>query len=67
MKLYFPWSLVCVLTLCLVLDGMCTVDIRDMTYNKSLFNKIYEQEGGMSVKLGDGATYLMRGVGSITF
>jgi hypothetical protein len=37
------------------------------TYDKSLFNRIQEQEGGMSVELGDDATYLLRGVGSISF
>jgi hypothetical protein len=40
---------------------------RHMTYDKSLFNVFQEQEGGMSVELGDDATYLVRGVGSISF
>jgi hypothetical protein len=38
-----------------------------MTYDRSLFNRFQEQEGGMSVELGDDATYPMRGVGSISF
>jgi hypothetical protein len=41
--------------------------LRHMTYDRSLFNRIQEQEGGMSVELGDDATYPMRGVGSISF
>jgi hypothetical protein len=40
---------------------------RHMTYDRSLFNRIQEQEGGMSVELGDDATYPVRGVGSISF
>jgi len=38
-----------------------------MTYDRSLFSIFFEQEGGMSVELGDGATYVVRGVGSISF
>lgn len=40
---------------------------RDMTYDITLFKRLQEQEGGMSVELGDYATYLVRGVGSISF
>jgi hypothetical protein len=40
---------------------------RHMTYDRSLFNRFQEQEGGMSVELGDDATYPVRGVGSISF
>jgi hypothetical protein len=36
---------------------------RHMAYDRSLSNKFKEQEGDMSVELGDDATYLMRGVG----
>jgi hypothetical protein len=36
--------------------------LRPMTYDRSLFNRIQEQEGGMSVELGDDATYPMRRV-----
>ena len=38
-----------------------------MTYDRSLFIKIYYQEGGMRVEFGDDATYLMREVASISF
>jgi hypothetical protein len=31
--------------------------LRHMKYDKSLFNEIWEQEGGMSVDLGDVDTY----------
>ena len=37
-----------------------------MTYDRSLFMRIYYQEGGMSVEFGDDATYLMREVASIS-
>jgi hypothetical protein len=40
---------------------------RHMTYDRSLFSRLQEQEGGMSVELGDDATYLVRGAGSISF
>ena len=40
---------------------------RPMTYGRSLLNKIKEKEGGMSVELGDNATYSERGVRSISF
>jgi hypothetical protein len=40
---------------------------RHMTYDKSLFSRIQEQEGGMTMELGDDATYPVRGVGSISF
>jgi hypothetical protein len=40
---------------------------RHMAYNKSLFNKFQEQEGGMCVELGDDATYIVKGLGSISF
>ena len=33
-----------------------------MTYDRSLFIKIYYQEGAMSIEFGDDATYLMREV-----
>jgi hypothetical protein len=35
--------------------------------DRTLFSMILEQEGGMSMELGDDATYPMRGVGSISF
>jgi hypothetical protein len=38
-----------------------------MTHEKSLFSRFQMQEGGMSVEMGDDATYPMRGVGSIFF
>jgi len=40
---------------------------RHMTQDKSLFNGFQKQEVGMSVELGDDATYPMRGVGSNSF
>jgi hypothetical protein len=40
---------------------------RHMTYDKKLFNRFQEQEGGMRVELGDDATYPMKGLGSISF
>jgi hypothetical protein len=40
---------------------------RHMTYDRKLFNKLQEQEGGMSVELGDDATYPVKGLGSISF
>jgi hypothetical protein len=40
---------------------------RHMTYDKKLFSRLQEQEGGMSVELGDDATYPMKGLGSISF
>ena len=39
---------------------------RHMTYDRSLFNRFQEQEGCMCVVLGDD-TYLVRGLGSISF
>jgi hypothetical protein len=36
---------------------------RHMTYNRSPFNRFYEKEGGMSVEVGDNATYHVKGVG----
>lgn len=41
--------------------------LRHMTYVKSLFSRIQEQEGGMILELGDDATYLLRGSNSISF
>jgi hypothetical protein len=41
--------------------------LRHMTYDKTLFSGLWEQEGVTSVELGDDATYLMREVGSISF
>jgi hypothetical protein len=41
--------------------------LRHMTYDPSLFSRFQEQVGCMSVELGDDATYLVRGVGSISF
>jgi hypothetical protein len=38
-----------------------------VTYDKKLFNKLQEQEGGMSVELDDDAKYTMKGVSSISF
>ena len=38
-----------------------------MIYEKSLFNKIQKQEGGMIVELDDDAMYLIRGVGFMSF
>ena len=49
--------------------GWC-VDIgasRHITYNRSLFSRFQEQEGGMCMVLGDDANYPGRGVGSISF
>jgi hypothetical protein len=40
---------------------------RHMTFERSLFNIFQEQEGGMSVELGDNATYPMKGVGLIPY
>jgi hypothetical protein len=40
--------------------------LRHMRYDRSLFNKIQEQEGGMTMELGDDAMYHVRGVGSIS-
>jgi len=40
---------------------------RHMTYGRSLFSRFREQEGGISVELGDDPTYPMRGVRSISF
>jgi hypothetical protein len=38
-----------------------------LTYYRFLFKNIYKKEDDMGVELGDGATYPMRGVGSIYF
>jgi hypothetical protein len=46
---------------------MWTVELQDTTYDMSLFSRIQEQEGGMTMELGDDATYPVRGVGSISF
>jgi len=40
---------------------------RHMTYDRKIFNKLKEQEGGLRVELGDDATYLVKGLGSISF
>jgi hypothetical protein len=40
---------------------------RHMTYDKKIFNRFQEQEGGMLVELGDDAMYPMKGLGSISF
>jgi hypothetical protein len=39
---------------------------RHMTYDKSLFSRIQELEGGMTVELGDDATYPMTGIAFIS-
>jgi hypothetical protein len=39
---------------------------RHMTYDKTLFSKIQEKEGGLSVDLGDDATYPMKRLVSIS-
>ena len=41
--------------------------LRHMTYDKTLFNKLKNQEGGMSVDLSDDTNYSMRGLGPISF
>jgi hypothetical protein len=41
--------------------------LRHMTYDRSLFGKNQEQQGGMTEELGDDATYPLRGVGFISF
>lgn len=38
-----------------------------MTYDKKLFSKLHKQEGGMSVEPNDDATYLVKGLASISF
>ena len=38
-----------------------------MAFERSLFSRIQEQEGDMTIELVDDATYFMRGVGSISF
>jgi hypothetical protein len=40
---------------------------KHMTSNKRAFNKLQEHETSMQVELGDDATYLVAGVGSISF
>ena len=40
---------------------------KHMTSNKRAFSKLQEQEESMQVELGDDATYLVAGVGSISF
>jgi hypothetical protein len=40
---------------------------KHMTSNKRAFNKLQEHEASMQVELGDDATYLVAGVGSISF
>lgn len=42
-------------------------DSEYMTYDRIIFNKFQEQEGGMRLELGDDVTYLMKGMGSIIF
>jgi len=37
-----------------------------MTYDRSFFSRFKQQEGGMSVDLGDDVTYRVGGVGSIS-
>jgi hypothetical protein len=64
--LIWHWSLTCSLTSCLILNSICGGALRCMTYDMSLFRRFQEQEGGMCVELGDAATYLVRGVGSIS-
>jgi hypothetical protein len=46
---------------------MLIVGHQDMTYDKKLFSKLQEHEGGMRVELSDDATYLVKGVDSISF
>ena len=43
------------------------VGINDNFINMSLFSRIQEEERDMTVELGKDATYLVRGVGSISF
>jgi hypothetical protein len=38
-----------------------------MSYDKSLFNRLQEQKGRMSVELSNDATYLVIGVSLISF
>jgi hypothetical protein len=45
---------------------MWTVELQDMTYDSLLFSRFWEKEGGMSVELGDDATYLVKRFGSIS-
>jgi hypothetical protein len=40
--------------------------LRLMTYARKQFNRLWEQDGGMCVKLGDDATYIVKGLGSIS-
>jgi hypothetical protein len=40
---------------------------RHMTYDRKIFNRFQEQEGGMLVELGDDAMYPVKGLGSISF
>jgi hypothetical protein len=35
---------------------------RHMTYDRKIFSRFQEQEGGMCVELGDDATYLVKGL-----
>jgi hypothetical protein len=37
-----------------------------MTFNKKLFNKFHDEDGGMQVELGNEATYLVSGLGTIS-
>ena len=41
--------------------------LRRVTYDRSLLDMFQDKEGGMSVDLGDDATYHMWWVGSISF
>ena len=41
--------------------------LRHITYDRFLFSKFEEQEGGMSMELRDDVSYYMREVGSISF
>jgi hypothetical protein len=41
--------------------------LRHVTYDMKLFNDLQKQEEAMSVELGDDATYLVKGLNSISF
>jgi len=41
--------------------------LRHATFNKKDFNRIQEQEASIQVELGDDATYIVTGMGSISF
>jgi hypothetical protein len=41
--------------------------LRHVTYDKKIFSRFQEEEGGMLAELGDDVTYLVKGLGSISF